>query len=243
MGDKTPGKIDPGAVDPKDNDSIYTAEHIINSMMSGYFIVGLNEMKMQAVELKGKLNDLPAIANREKVSAGISWHCDAAANAGANGLTIYYSGSQAAGRLALAVADSIRPTLNKYSMSWRGIKTHPKRLIMLNNTAAPWLLIEAGFLSNPQDEKTLNKESYQKDLAHATARGVAKFLNVGFDKPSNASAGSSNEAPKVNKDALYDVWVSVCGYKLYVTATADTMKKILLDAKMKGINSGAKVKP
>lgn len=38
------------------------------------------------------------------------------------------------------------------------------------------MIVECGFLSNPEEEKLLNSEDYQKKMAKALAEGIEKFL-------------------------------------------------------------------
>jgi N-acetylmuramoyl-L-alanine amidase len=40
------------------------------------------------------------------------------------------------------------------------------------------VLVEVGFLSNPNDDQELADESYQDDLADGIARGVLAYLGV-----------------------------------------------------------------
>ena len=40
----------------------------------------------------------------------------------------------------------------------------------------PAILVETGFLSNPEEEKRLSSPGYQEDVARAIASGVQGFL-------------------------------------------------------------------
>ena len=47
-----------------------------------------------------------------------------------------------------------------------------------NWSTVPSVLVEVGFLSNPNDDKQLAEEAYQDDLADGIARGVLEYLGV-----------------------------------------------------------------
>ena len=40
----------------------------------------------------------------------------------------------------------------------------------------PYVFIDCGFFSNPQEEKLLISEDYQQKMAKAVAEGIEKFL-------------------------------------------------------------------
>lgn len=47
---------------------------------------------------------------------------------------------------------------------------------VLNNSPIPAVICECGFLSNPQDEKLLLTEDYQKDLAYSIFLGCCTYF-------------------------------------------------------------------
>ena len=47
---------------------------------------------------------------------------------------------------------------------------------MLNCSDYPSVIVECGFLSNPEEEKLLISEEYQQKMAKAVAEGIEKFL-------------------------------------------------------------------
>lgn len=52
------------------------------------------------------------------------------------------------------------------------------RLFVLRNPEIPAVLIESGYLSNPQEEKVMASEPFQKDLATALARSIVDYLQT-----------------------------------------------------------------
>ena len=51
-----------------------------------------------------------------------------------------------------------------------------KSSMVVREPAAPGILVECGFLSNPQEEANLNDPAYQQRMAAAIARGIREFL-------------------------------------------------------------------
>ena len=58
----------------------------------------------------------------------------------------------------------------------RGIKQAPFKI--LRGVACPAVLVEAAFLSNPDEEQKLASEDYQAKIAEAVYRGLARFLRL-----------------------------------------------------------------
>jgi N-acetylmuramoyl-L-alanine amidase len=51
-------------------------------------------------------------------------------------------------------------------------------IFLLKKSKIPSILIECGFLSNPQEEKQLNDETYQNKIVYSIYHGIIDF----FDK-------------------------------------------------------------
>ncbi len=58
----------------------------------------------------------------------------------------------------------------------RGIKQAPFKI--LRGVACPAILVEAAFISNPDEEQKLASEDYQSKVAEAIYRGLARFLRL-----------------------------------------------------------------
>lgn len=48
---------------------------------------------------------------------------------------------------------------------------------MLKKTKVPTVIVECGFLTNPEEAENLSQEEYQDQIAHAICNGVAKWLD------------------------------------------------------------------
>ncbi len=78
--------------------------------------------------------------------------------------------------LARSVHQSIRPILKQYKLSDRGIKAGLFYVLALSKR--PGLLIEGGFMSNPNELTQIQKEKYIDDMAKKIAEGVLNYLKT-----------------------------------------------------------------
>jgi N-acetylmuramoyl-L-alanine amidase len=49
---------------------------------------------------------------------------------------------------------------------------------VLINTGMPSILAEVGFISNPEEERLLRRESYRQSIAEALFQGVKKYVDA-----------------------------------------------------------------
>lgn len=76
-------------------------------------------------------------------------------------------------RLATYVNDEVEST-NRPAL---GVNQRQKGIWVLQATNMPAILIETGFINNPEDEEYLNSESGQKELAKAITQAVVRYKN------------------------------------------------------------------
>ena len=55
-------------------------------------------------------------------------------------------------------------------------RSNPGDYLIVRESYAPAVIIECGFLSNPEDERNLSDPEYQKKLAKGIARGIMDYL-------------------------------------------------------------------
>jgi N-acetylmuramoyl-L-alanine amidase len=80
-------------------------------------------------------------------------------------------------RQSSQLAEMIQAELNSLlGTRNRGIKQAPFKV--LTGVACPAVLIEAAFISNPEEEKKLASERFQMSVAEAIYRGLAKYLQL-----------------------------------------------------------------
>ncbi|NMM64764.1 N-acetylmuramoyl-L-alanine amidase [Clostridium sp. P21] len=113
------------------------------------------------------------IANNEGVQYFVCVHANSADAPSANGTETYYmEGSTVGEKLAKSIQQELA---NALGLQDRGIKT--AGYYVLKNTNAPAVLTEVAFISNPNEEKLLNSDSFQNKAAKAIATGILKVVN------------------------------------------------------------------
>ena len=88
-----------------------------------------------------------------------------------HGAFVFWNGEPGAEELAQAVQAALNGTVN------RGHEKEARRIsgsvYLMNHVTAPGVLVECGFLSNPQEAAALQTEEHQKRLALAITAGVS----------------------------------------------------------------------
>ncbi len=75
----------------------------------------------------------------------------------------------------------------------RGVKQAP--FVVLTGAAMPAVLIELGFLSNPEEETRLNQESYRAALVGSVVRAVDRYRRSLAGEPEPTAKQETGEAP------------------------------------------------
>lgn len=95
-----------------------------------------------------------------------------------SGAQVFYSGNrEESGRLAECIRQSIVGSLQPDNK--RENKQAEKNIYLLYNCPVPAVLVECGFLSNPQEAEKLSQPAYQKDMAAAIYNGLIDYLQSG----------------------------------------------------------------
>lgn len=132
------------------------------------------------VDFKGKKKvlDLAArleIAQNAMPDIFVGIHMNAFPEDKYSGLTVYYSknhpsGYDAARGLQAAVKSALQPDNN------RAIKAAGSNIFLLNRLECPAILIECGFLSNPEECLRLSSDEYRQQLSFVFFSSLASFL-------------------------------------------------------------------
>lgn len=92
-----------------------------------------------------------------------------------SGAQVFYSGNrEESAQLAEAIRQNIVASLQPGNK--RENKEAEKNIYLLYNCQVPAVLVECGFLSNPQEAEKLTQESYQRDMAAAIYNGLIDYL-------------------------------------------------------------------
>ncbi len=124
-----------------------------------------------------KISDLKnrcAIANRYPDAIFISIHMNSFGNSKYSGAQIYYKEDDSSRILANTIQSKIKSELQPENN--RQIKAG-KDLYVLENTETTSVLVECGFLTNPEECAKLSKKEYQKQLSFAILYGIIEYSN------------------------------------------------------------------
>lgn len=86
-------------------------------------------------------------------------------------MAYYQAGAEPGQALATAIIDNLTETLGLQPRL-----PNPGNNFVTRVPACPAALVECGFLSHPEEERLLQDEAYQRQLAEAIARGVLAYL-------------------------------------------------------------------
>ncbi len=92
-------------------------------------------------------------------------------------------------RLAEILQEELRSATGEEKID-RGIKQNTFRVLM--GATMPAVLVEVGFISNPQEEKRLDTADYQEKLAEAIYRGVLRYKHL-YEGTSPVVGGAPRE--------------------------------------------------
>ena len=99
-------------------------------------------------------------------------------------------------RLANLIQGELNQTLQ---LKDRGVKQAPFRVLV--GAAMPAVLVELGFISNPDEEKKLQDPAYQDQLIEALARAVARYKAAVEGTPPPAAPAAANGRPASGQPA------------------------------------------
>ncbi len=126
------------------------------------------------------LTDRPEYANSLNASLFVSIHNNAMENnSGINGTMTYWYPSENEGDYGISrkkLAQIIQTELLRY-LDTQDKRVRTNNLAVLTRTKMPSVLVEVGFMSNPQELEKLKQESFRQKAAEALYVGIIKALN------------------------------------------------------------------
>lgn len=115
-----------------------------------------------------------SVANQCKASLFLSIHINSVPNTKQRGMVVFYG----AGRPSRDAAILFDRMMREAGLHRR---QEPPRLndsfVVINSTAAPALLLELGFLTNPEDRANLQTVAYRQQVAKVLAEAAAKIYH------------------------------------------------------------------
>lgn len=174
-----PGKV--GVANTLEKDINLAIAKLVKTEMesSGYTVYMTREEDKalcQGNEPSKKLADMKnrvAFIEEKKPSLTVSIHQNSFSTGTKGAQVFYYSKSEQGKKLATALQNAIRDGVGDDN---HRVEKANDSYYMLKNVSVPLVIVECGFLSNPQEEALLNDLSYQKKMAHGICEGVENFL-------------------------------------------------------------------
>lgn len=191
-GPKNTGVYDPGAVGPTGY-----KESTQNQEVGDIAIANFRRNGWQVLDIQdGDLWDITNASNAWAPKYFISLHADSFADPTAHGITTYIQGT---GGMAEKIAKEVQKELVLATgLTDRGVKV--ANLHVTRETDGPAILIEAGFISNPNEESLMKKPEWDKLVASAICKGFSRAVDVAY---------SEAVAPVVTPVADKDIYLSV----------------------------------
>ena len=87
----------------------------------------------------------------------------------------YHTDSAEGKQLAAIIQNQIITSTNQTKI--REIKSN-NDYYLLKHSPVPTVIVECGFLSNPEEEKLLLTETYQRNIAWAIHLGILQYINI-----------------------------------------------------------------
>lgn len=114
------------------------------------------------------------IMNVSGPAIGISIHQNSFTDPGSRGAQVfYYDGSESGKKLAECIQGAIKETVKDEN---HRVPKANSSYFLLKKVEAPIVIVECGFLSNPEEELLLTEESYQDKLAKGITKGINDYL-------------------------------------------------------------------
>lgn len=140
---------------------------------SGLYTEGGNGRETRKRE---DLNNRHAIINGSGADIFISIHLDSFPQPQYFGAqALYLEGDEKSGKLAEGIQEELKKVLDKNNS--RKAKATDSVFLLKNNTM-PGVLVECGFLSNPEEERLLSDDHYQEKIAWSIFVGIIKYLEA-----------------------------------------------------------------
>ena len=119
------------------------------------------------------------IAKQANANIFVSVHYNSSKSPKAKGIEVFFcddseknkTRSRASKKLASSVLDRV---ISRTSARSRGVKTG--NFYVIRETVMPAILVEGGFISNPEERKLLKSQAYQQKIAQGVADGIDHYF-------------------------------------------------------------------
>lgn len=166
------GGLDPGAIGPTGLQEAEIVLDVARRIRDLLVRDGVRVLMIREDARTVDLDDRPRLAREGGATIFVSIHANASPRAAVNGTETYYLTPQ-----SLALAQMIEDELNvMLGIPSRGIKT--ANFVVLRDNEVPSVLVEAAFISHPDDEARLRDQTFRQHVAEAVYHGIMRFLVI-----------------------------------------------------------------
>lgn len=125
--------------------------------------------KMKVSDMNRRLD----IMENSNADLFLSIHMNSFSDSSVHGLHVFYDKAHPE---AEEVAKEIQSSIGKITDAQiHTVKTADEKLFLMKNPPLPAILVECGFLSNPEEEKKLKDEKYQAKIAWAIVKALENY--------------------------------------------------------------------
>lgn len=96
------------------------------------------------------------------------------------------------------LAQLVNEEVEKSGRTALGVNQRQVGIWVLQATNMPAILVETGFINNPEDERYINSDKGQQDMAEVIVRAVKRYRDQ-LEKSNNNGAMSQSPAPELSK--------------------------------------------
>lgn len=132
--------------------------------------LGFDVVLTRSTDADVDLSERASIANEAEGDCFVSIHCNSYEDDSVSGLECYYFRSEAGQQLA----EFISKATAAGDINTREVKEG--NFQVLRETVMPAVLIEVGYMTNPEELASLASQSYQQSLVHAIAEGIVEMM-------------------------------------------------------------------
>ncbi|HEY9899347.1 MAG TPA: N-acetylmuramoyl-L-alanine amidase [Pantanalinema sp.] len=166
------GGDDPGAIGPGGTKEAHVTLAMARAVREALEARGdLNVVMTRTTDSSVDLASRARLVDTLKPALFVSLHGNSCESAEIGGLETYYR-NEVSRPLARHLHSAIARILGRPD---RGVRQ--ARLYVLRSQSVPSVLVESAYLSNPDEEKLLASESFQKELGSAVAKGILGYLS------------------------------------------------------------------
>lgn len=178
-GGNDPGKVSLDGTREKDI-NLQIASYLKDYLIAQDFTVYLtreNDCGLYDENVSNKktsdLNNRIQFFKDKEASYVVSIHQNSYPDASQHGAQTFYYSNSTEGK---SFAESIQNAVLKVDETNTRLAKSNDSYYLLKNSSIPVVIVECGFLSNPEETAKLKDEYYQKELAYAISLGICQYI-------------------------------------------------------------------